>query len=66
VVCYDAMPCSSVDRWRGSVQVESAASFFRAKEKLSRKKKVTCYNQMIVAIGDVLTSFIFIFMNDNR
>jgi hypothetical protein len=30
------------------------------------KKNVTCYNQMIVAIVDVLTSFIFIFTNDNR
>jgi hypothetical protein len=29
-------------------------------------KNVTCYNQMIVAIVDVLTSFIFIFTNDNR
>jgi hypothetical protein len=30
------------------------------------EKNVTCYNQMIVAIVDVLTSFIFIFTNDNR
>jgi hypothetical protein len=30
------------------------------------KKNVMCYNQMIVAIVDMLTSFIFIFTNDNR
>jgi hypothetical protein len=30
------------------------------------EKNVTCYNQRIVAIVDVLTSFIFIFTNDNR
>jgi hypothetical protein len=30
------------------------------------KENVTCYNQIIVAIVDVLTSFIFIFTNDNR
>jgi hypothetical protein len=30
------------------------------------KKNVTCYNQMIVAIADVLTSFIFIFTDDNH
>jgi hypothetical protein len=30
------------------------------------EKNVTCYNQMIVAIVDVLTSFILIFTNDNR
>jgi hypothetical protein len=30
------------------------------------RKNVTCNNQMIVAIVDVLTSFIFIFTNDNR
>jgi hypothetical protein len=29
-------------------------------------KNVTCYSQMIVAIVDVLTSFIFMFTNDNR
>jgi hypothetical protein len=33
---------------------------------LRKKKNVTCYNQMIVARADVLTSFIFIFTNDNR
>jgi hypothetical protein len=30
------------------------------------QKNVTCYNQLIVAIVDMLTSFIFIFTNDNR
>jgi hypothetical protein len=30
------------------------------------ENNLTCYNQMIVAIVDVLTSFIFIFANDNR
>jgi hypothetical protein len=32
----------------------------------NKVKNVTCYNHMIVAIVDVLTSFIFIFTNDNR
>jgi hypothetical protein len=37
-----------------------------SEKSLKKKKNVMCYNQMIVAIVDVLTSFIFIFTNDNR
>jgi hypothetical protein len=36
------------------------------KKVLTKLKNVTCYNQIIVAIVEVLTSFIFIFTNDNR